>query len=57
MALSDSASSSIPKKRQNSMLMVVRSYIAKYIRNTLLSRKQTFSKIVRHVFFSAFSQA
>ena len=44
MALSDSASSSIPKKRQNSMFMMVRSYLAKYIRNTLLSRKQTFKQ-------------
>jgi len=45
MALSDSASSSIPKKkRQHSTFMMVRSYIAKYIRNTLLSRKQSLKK-------------
>ena len=35
-------SSSIPpKKHQNSMFLVVRLYFAKYIRNTLLARKQT----------------
>ena len=53
MALCDSASSSIPKKRQNSnnyggaaVYEYERKYIAKYIRNTLLSRKQT-AKIKR----------
>ena len=51
MALSDSASSSIPKWRQNSknyggaaIKEYKSKYIAKYIRNTLLSRKLTAKK-------------
>jgi len=32
------------KKRQHSMFMMARSYIANYISNTLLSRKQTLKK-------------
>ena len=47
MALSDNASSSIPKKKHfktQLMFMVVPSYIAKYIRITLLCRKQTLKR-------------
>ena len=51
MASSDSASSSIPKKRKNSknygaaaVYEYKSKYIAKYIRNTLLSRNQTVKK-------------
>ena len=44
MALSYSDIARFQKKRQNSMFMVVRSYMAKYIRNTLLYRKQTLKK-------------
>jgi len=44
MALSDSASRSIPKKTSKLNVYGVVVYIANSIRNTLLSRNQTFKK-------------
>jgi len=58
MASSDSASSLIPKKASKLKELWFCKYIAKYIRNTLLSRKQTVKKVfdTNSIFF-AFLQA